>query len=147
MVEKAITEAEGKIGSDIADSQKRFFAIKLLERDAKIGDYFRTVPNVADEINALEAAFDDDVESIITHERYTYISSIIGKCAKKTRKADNMTTSDRIDSIVTTRILALPIFALVMFIVYYVSITTVGGFLTDLVFPENPLFRLPVMRT
>ena len=78
----------------------------------------------------LENAFDDDTESIITNERYVYISSIIGKCVTKGQKG-GMTVSDKIDRIVTNRWLALPIFAVVMFIVYYVSITTVGGFLTD----------------
>lgn len=82
------------------------------------------------EIKQLEDAFDDDTESIITNERYTYISSVIGKCVSKGNKGE-LTTSDKIDKIVTNRWLALPIFAVVMFIVYYVSVTTVGTWATD----------------
>ena len=115
---------------DIPEAQKRFFAIKLLEKDDKIKEQMKSVPDVSAEIKTLEDAFDDDTESIITNERYVYISSIIGKCVTKGQKG-GMTVSDKIDRIVTNRWLALPIFAVVMFIVYYVSITTVGGFLTD----------------
>lgn len=89
------------------------------------------MPDVSAEIKELEDHFDDDTESIITNERYVYISSIIGECLTKAKKGEKLSTSDKIDRIVTNRFLALPIFALVMFIVYYVSITTVGGFLTD----------------
>ena len=96
----------------------------------KIKEQMKSVPDVSAEIKTLEDAFDDDTESIITNERYVYISSIIGKCVTKGQKG-GMTVSDKIDRIVTNRWLALPIFAVVMFIVYYVSITTVGGFLTD----------------
>ena len=129
-VEDAITTVAATLGSDIQEAQKRFFAIKLLEKDDKIKEQMKTVPDVSNEIKALEDAFDDDTESIITNERYVYISSIIGKCVTKGQKG-GMTVSDKIDRIVTNRWLALPIFAVVMFIVYYVSITTVGGFLTD----------------
>lgn len=129
-VEQAIHSVEEKLGSDIREEQKRFFAIKLLERDDKISGQMSQVPDVDTEIKTLEEAFDDDTESIITNERYVYISSIIGECVVKNKKG-NMTVSDRIDQIVTNRILALPIFAAVMFIVYYVSITTVGGWATD----------------
>ena len=90
----------------------------------------KTVPDVENEIKQLEDAFDDDTESIITNERYTYISSVIGKCVSKGNKGE-LTTSDKIDKIVTNRWLALPIFAVVMFIVYYVSVTTVGTWATD----------------
>ena len=130
-VEDAITAVEDKLGSSVAEAQKRFFAIKLLEKDSKISEQLTTLPDVSAEIKALEDKFDDDTESIITNERYTYITSIIGKCVKKAANSEKLTVSDKIDRIVTNRILALPIFALVMFIVYYVSITTVGGFLTD----------------
>ena len=75
----------------------------------------------------LEDEFDDDTESIITNERYTYISSIIGDCVKKAQKKDKLTTSDKIDKVVTNRILALPIFAAIMFLVYYISMVTVGS--------------------
>ena len=129
-VEDAITAVGTMLGMDIPEAQKRFFAIKLLEKDDKIKEQMKSVPDVSTEIKTLEDAFDDDTESIITNERYVYISSIIGKCVTKGQKG-GMTVSDKIDRIVTNRWLALPIFAVVMFIVYYVSITTVGGFLTD----------------
>ena len=129
-VEDAITTVGTMLGMDIPEAQKRFFAIKLLEKDDKIKEQMKQVPDVSNEIKALEDAFDDDTESIITNERYVYISSIIGKCVTKGQKG-GMTVSDKIDRIVTNRWLALPIFAVVMFIVYCVSITTVGGFLTD----------------
>ena len=130
-VENAIATVEDKLGSTVAEEQKRFFAIKLLEKDSKISEQLTTTPDVSAEIKALEDKFDDDTESIITNERYTYITSIIGKCVKKAQGKEKLTISDKIDRVVTNRILALPIFAAVMFIVYYVSITTVGGFLTD----------------
>ena len=129
-VEDAITAVGTMLGMDIPEAQKRFFAIKLLEKDDKIKEQMKSVPDVSAEIKTLEDAFDDDTESIITNERYVYISSIIGKCVTKGQKG-GMPVSDKIDRIVTNRWLALPIFAVVMFIVYYVSITTVGGFLTD----------------
>ncbi len=129
-VENAIRDVEAELGSDIPEEQKRFFAIKLLEKDDKIDAMMSRVPDVSAQINALEEKFDDDTESIITNERYVYISSIIGDCLKKSRKGA-MTTSDKIDQIVTNRWLALPIFAVIMFIVYYVSVTTVGTIVTD----------------
>ena len=130
-VEDTIATVEDKLGSSVPEAQKRFFAIKLLEKDSKISEQLTTTPDVSAEVKALEDKFDDDTESIITNERYTYITSIIGKCVKKAAGSENLTLSDKIDRIVTNRILALPIFAVVMFIVYYVSVTTVGGFLTD----------------
>ena len=129
-VEAAISAVEDKLGLDIVEEQKRFFAIKLLEKDDKIKVLMKNVPDVSAEIETLEKEFDDDTESIITNERYTYISSIISGCfAKKSEK--KLSTSDKIDRIVTNRFLALPIFAVVMFIVYYVSVTTVGTWATD----------------
>ena len=130
-VEDTIATVEDKLGSSVPEAQKRFFAIKLLEKDSKISEQLTTTPDVSAEVKALEDKFDDDTESIITNERYTYITSIIGKCVKKAASSEKLTLSDKIDRIVTNRILALPIFAVVMFIVYYVSVTTVGGFLTD----------------
>ena len=130
-VENCISTVEDKLGSTVAEAQKRFFAIKLIERDSKISDQLSIVPDVSAEISALEEKMDDDTESIITTERYTYITSIIGKCVKKATGKEKLTTSDKIDKIVTNRFAALPIFALIMFVVYYVSVTTVGGFLTD----------------
>ena len=130
-VEDCISTVEDKLGSTVADAQKRFFAIKLIERDSKISDQLSIVPDVSAEISALEEKMDDDTESIITNERYTYITSIIGKCVKKATGKEKLTTSDKIDKFVTNRFAALPIFALIMFVVYYVSVTTVGAFLTD----------------
>ena len=130
-VENCISTVEDKLGSTVAEAQKRFFAIKLIERDSKISDQLSIVPDVSAEISALEEKMDDDTESIITNERYTYITSIIGKCVKKATGKEKLTTSDKIDKFVTNRFAALPIFALIMFVVYYVSVTTVGGFLTD----------------
>ena len=129
-VEKVIEAVESRIGSDVLEEQKRFFAIKLLEKDDKITDQMKKVPDVSAEIAQLEQTMDDDTESIITNERYVYISSIIGDCYRKGSR-EKLTVSDKIDKIVTNRILALPIFAVVMFIVYYVSVTTVGAILTD----------------
>ena len=129
-VEAVIRTVESKLGNDIVNEQKRFFAIKLLEKDDKITDQMKSVPDVSAEIKQLEDKFDDDTESIITNERYVYISSIIGDCITKNKKSA-MTTSDKIDRIVTNRCLALPIFAVVMWFVYYVSVTTVGTFVTD----------------
>ena len=129
-VESAIERVSDKLATQVPEEQKRFFAIKLLEKDDKISTQLKTMPNVDEEISMLEREFDDDTESIITNERYVYISSIIDECCTKNKKK-TMTTSDKIDRIVTNRWAALPIFAVVMFIVYYVSITTVGGFLTD----------------
>ena len=129
-VEDAIKSVEDKLTGTVADAQKRFFAIKLLEKDDKITEQMKSVPDVSAEIKQLEDKFDDDTESIITNERYVYISSIIGDCITKNKK-NAMTTSDKIDRIVTNRWLALPIFAVVMWIVYYVSVSTVGTIVTD----------------
>ena len=133
------------LGSQVPEEQKRFFAIKLLERDDKIVEQLSTVPDVSNEINALEDAFDDDTESIITNERYVYISSVVADSCKK-NGAKKLTTSDKIDRIVTNRWLALPIFAVVMFVVYYVSVSTVGDWATtwanDGVFGDGWLFGI-----
>ena len=129
-VEKYITAAGNKLGADVKEEQKRFFAIKLLEKDDKIIEQMQSKVDVSAEIEDMEKEFDDDTESIITNERYVYISSIIDACYTKNKKR-TMSTSDKIDKWVTNRWLALPIFALVMFIVYYVSVTTVGSILTD----------------
>ena len=130
-VESAITSVENKLGTDVKEEQKRFFAIKLIEKDDKIGQQLTTIPDVSDEIKALEDEFDDDTESIITNERYTYISSIIGDCVKKAQKKDKLTTSDKIDRIITNRILGLPIFALIMWGVYFISMQWIGKMGTD----------------
>ena len=129
-VEHVLDEIEASLGDDIPEAQKRFYAIKLFERDDKIAARMTMVPDVERLIKGAEDAMDDDAESIITNERYTYIASIINGCyVRKNRK--KLSTSDKIDHIVTNRWLALPIFAVVMWIVYYVSVTTVGTWATD----------------
>ena len=130
-VEDAIKAVENKLTGIVAEEQKRFFAIKLIEKDDKIVEQMKSIPDVSYEVKALEDKFDDDTESIITNERYVYISSIIGQCYTKSNTGKKLTTSDKIDRIVTNRWLALPIFAVVMWVVYYVSVTTVGTIVTD----------------
>ncbi|WP_313584846.1 ferrous iron transport protein B [Lacrimispora sp.] len=129
-VESVLDSIEDKLGNEIPEEQKRFFAIKLLEKDNKIQTQMKHVPDVSEEINRIEKEMDDDTESIITNERYVYISSIIHECFTR-NKVEKLTISDKIDRVVTNRFLALPIFALVMFLVYYVSVTTVGTWATD----------------
>ena len=129
-VENYLNEIEGRLGYEIPEEQKRFYAIKLFERDDKIKDAMKNAPDVEDIIARAEKEMDDDAESIITNERYSFIGSIIVDCLKK-NKTQELTTSDKIDRIVTNRWLALPIFAAVMWFVYYVSVTTVGSILTD----------------
>ena len=128
-VESVLDEIETVL-TNVPEEQKRFYAIKLFERDDKIQEQLKQAPDVENIVAAAEKAFDDDAESIITNERYAYISSVIGDCLKKVNK-EKLTTSDKIDRVVTNRWLALPIFAVVMWIVYYVSVTTVGTFVTD----------------
>ncbi len=130
-VEEKIFAVESKIDADVTQEQKRFFAIKLLEKDEMMKALMKTAPDVTEEINALEEQFDDDTESIITNERYTYISSVIKNCVHKSSKGEKLTISDKIDKIVTNRILALPIFAAVMFLVYYIAMSTIGAWCTD----------------
>ena len=131
-VEAVISDVENMLDvaeSAIKNEQKRFVAIKLLENDDKINNISDKLPDVTSQIKILEEKFDDDTESIITNERYVYISSVIEECVTKNKK-EKLTVSDKIDRIVTNRWLALPIFAVVMFIVYYVSVTTVGDIVT-----------------
>lgn len=132
-VEKAVTAVEEKIPGSVPDEEKRWYAVKLLENDSKIGNSVNIGTAAADAAaemrGSLEAAQDDDIESIITNERYVYIKSVVDKAVKL--PADRSTISDKIDRIVTNRILGLPIFILIMFAVYYVSITTVGTMMTD----------------
>ena len=112
----------------------RWYSIKLFERDEKAIEQLKLSPAALEEIEGLrqeaEKEFDDDVESIITHERYVLIADLLKTCYRKQSK-QKLTTSDKIDKIVTNRILALPIFAVVMFLIYYISITTVGTMMTD----------------
>ena len=133
-VEHAVAHIEEAVLHDIPEEQQRWYAIKIFERDEKVLEMLN-IPadkkaHIEQDIAAAEKEMDDDSESIITNERYIYIAGVIKNCLKKKNKG-GMTISDKIDKIVTNRILALPIFAAVMFIVYYVSITTVGGWATD----------------
>lgn len=124
--------------------QRRFFAIKLLEKDEKISvplkKILKKTPDVSAQIQRMEEIFDDDAQSVITNERYEYISSIIGECLVNGGAKQTLSVSDKIDRVVTNRFAALPIFAAVMFLVYYVSVSTVGDFLTgwtnDVLFAE-----------
>lgn len=129
-LEKVLNGIEEKIAGQMPDEQKRFFAIKLLEKDDKIESQLNQVPDISKEIESIENVMDDDTESIITNERYLYISSIMKDCCTRNSHG-KLTVSDRIDRIVTNRFLALPIFAAVMFLVYYISITTFGTWMTD----------------
>ena len=129
-VEAVLEEIERCLGSGIPEEQKRFYAIKLFERDDKITARMNMVPDVEHLIRRTEEALDDDAESIITNERYTYIASIIDGCYRRKHR-QKLSTSDKIDHVVTNRFLALPIFALVMWLVYYVSVSTVGTWATD----------------
>lgn len=132
-VEHVIDNIEKAVLHDISEEQQRWYAIKLFERDNKVyetlGISDMQKSHIEEDIAAAEKEMDDDSESIITNERYIYIANVINGCLQK--KNRGMTVSDKIDKIVTNRILALPIFAAVMFIVYYVSITTVGSWATD----------------
>lgn len=128
--ESIIKRVEERIVGIVPAEQKRFFAVKLLEKDDKIKEQMPSVPDVSADIKEMEAQFDDDTESIITNERYVYISSVIAECVQKNR-TQKLTISDKIDRWVTNRWLALPIFAIVMWLVYYVSVSTVGAFVTD----------------
>ena len=133
-VEHAIAHIEEFLLHDMPEEQQRWYAIKLFERDDKViekmGISADKLSHIEQDIKACEKEMDDDAESIITSERYTYIDSIIHDCLKKKSQA-GMTVSDKIDKIVTNRILALPIFAIIMWFVYYVSVTTVGTWATD----------------
>ena len=122
-------EEEGAI-DQVPEHLQRFYAIKLLENDEKIRESLKNSPDVSDIIARIEKHFDDDTESVITNERYTWISSIMHS-VRTLGNEDGLTTSDKIDRVVTNRFLALPIFAVVMFLVYYISVSTVGTFATD----------------
>ena len=128
-VKEALNKIEVSLPSSVESARRFFYSIKLFERDDKIEASLKTKAD-ASVIEAVEKSMDDDSESIITDARYTYITSIIKDCYKKGSK-EVLTMSDKIDRIVTNRILALPIFALVMWFVYYISVTTVGTFVTD----------------
>lgn len=130
VAEEAISTIEGRLPSSVPASLKRFYAIKLLEKDSKIAAALEGAPDVSDVIAKVEKESDDDTESVIINDRYSYISTIIDHCRSK-NMASQLTTSDKIDRVVTNRILALPIFVVVMFLVYYISVSTVGSIATD----------------
>ena len=132
-VEKAVNEIETLVPANISDENKRWYAVKLLERDEKVREGLNLPVSAQSRIEEiasnLEKAEDDDTESIVTDGRYQYIQKVVSANVK--RSGNKMTVSDKIDRIVTNRILGLPIFILTMFIVYYVSVTTVGTMVTD----------------
>ena len=130
VVEEAISTIEGRLPSSVPTNLKRFYAIKLLEKDSKIAAALEGAPDVSDVVAKVEKESDDDTESVIINYRYSYISTIIDHCRSK-NMASQLTTSDKIDRVVTNRILALPIFVVVMFLVYYISVSTVGTIATD----------------
>ena len=133
-VEHAIAHIEEAVVHNLPEEQQRWYAIKIFERDQKILDSLKIAPSTLDhiekDIKAAEKELDDDSESIITNERYIYIAGIL-KSSYKKQKAGSLSTSDKIDRVVTNRWLGLPIFALVMWLVYYVSMVTVGAAATD----------------
>ncbi len=134
-VEHAIAHIEESIQGNVDESELRWFAIKVFERDEKALEGVNISADVKmhleQHIKECEKEMDDDAESIITNQRYTYIQDLVAKCVNKKRKAGEMSVSDKIDQIVTNRVLALPIFALVMFLVYYIAVTTLGTVVTD----------------
>ena len=132
-VEKAVNEIEGFVPETISQENRRWYAVKLLERDSKVKEGLNLPASAQSRIeeiaSELEKAEDDDTESIVTDGRYQYIQKVVSANVK--RSGNKMTVSDKIDRIVTNRVLGLPIFILTMFIVYYVSVTTVGTMVTD----------------
>ena len=133
-VEHAIAHIEEAAVHDMPAEQQRWYAIKIFERDDKVLEQLKlsesTLSHIERDIKAAEDELDDDAESIITNERYIYIAQLMKGCYKK-KSAGQLSTSDKIDKVVTNRFAALPIFAVIMFIVYFVSVTTVGTWATD----------------
>lgn len=133
-VEHALGHIEEATVHNLPENRQRWYAIKLFERDDKVREQLNLSKSVLDhienDIKLVEQEYDDDAESIITNERYAYIASIIKGCYKK-KQGKKLTTSDKIDRVVTNRFAALPIFAVIMFLVYYISVTTVGTVVTD----------------
>ena len=140
-VEHAIAHIEEAVVHNMPEEQQRWYAIKVFERDEKVLEQLKVpadvMSHVEADIKAAEQELDDDAEAIITNERYVYIASILKGCYKK-KDAGKMSTSDKIDRIVTNRILALPIFVVIMTLVYYISVSTIGGIVTD--FTNDTLF-------
>ena len=133
-VEHALAHIEEAVVHNMPEEQQRWYAIKVFERDDKVLAQLNipkaVLDHVENDIQAVETELDDDAESIITNERYVYIASILKGCYKK-KQTSGMTVSDKIDRVVTNRFAALPIFAAVMVLVYFISVTTVGGWVTD----------------
>ena len=134
VVEHAVAHIEEAAVHNMPEEQQRWYAIKIFERDDKVLQKlkldYETLKNIEKDIMAAEEELDDDAESIITNERYVYIASIMKACYKK-KSAGRLTVSDKIDKVVTNRFAALPIFAVIMFLVYYISVSTVGTIFTD----------------
>lgn len=134
VVEHALAHIEEAAVHDMPAEQQRWYAVKIFERDDKVLEKLKldkaVLNHIEEDIRMAEAELDDDAESIITNERYEYVAAVI-KDAYKKRNAGRLSTSDKIDKIVTNRVLALPIFAAIMFLVYFISVTTVGGWATD----------------
>ncbi len=133
-VEHTIAHIEEAVLHDMPEEQQRWYAIKIFERDEKAMAQLSipkdTLAHIEEDIQKAEEELDDDAESIITNERYVYIAQLMKGCYKR-KHAGKLTTSDKIDKVVTNRFAALPIFAVIMFLVYYISVTTVGGWATD----------------
>ena len=133
-VEHAIAHIEEAAVHGLPEEQQRWYAIKIFERDEKVLEKLKidskVLAHIEEDIKAAEKELDDDAESIITNERYVYIASLMKACYKK-KAAGTLTTSDKIDKVVTNRFLALPIFAVIMFLVYYISVSTIGTIGTD----------------
>ena len=134
-VEHAIAHIEESIQGKVDDRFLRWYAVKLFERDDKVLEELKLDKNLTDHINEhikdCEKEMDDDAESIITNQRYAYINTVVSSAVKKKERRDNLTVSDKIDQIVTNRFLALPIFAVIMCVVYYVAVSSLGGIVTD----------------
>ena len=132
-LEDAVSAAAEVLPSSIDANKKRWYAVKFLEKDSKVAESVKLTDSAAKKIEelraGLEKSHDDDMESIVTDERYRFIQKIVGTTVKKGK--DKLTTSDKIDKIVTNRILGIPIFIAVMFVVYYISVTTIGTIVTD----------------
>ncbi|MBO5298750.1 MAG: ferrous iron transporter B, partial [Clostridia bacterium] len=140
-VEHALAHIEEAAVHDMPAEQQRWYAVKIFERDEKVLEKLKLskekLSHIEEDIKHVEEEFDDDAESIITNERYNYIAAFLKNCYKK-KNAGRLTVSDKIDKVVTNRILALPIFAVIMFLVYFISVTTVGTWVTD--FTNDGLF-------
>lgn len=136
-IEESLRQIEDCI-LDVPNEIKRFYAIKLFERDEKLSPIIKCSGNIEVLISKIESKYEDDSESIITNERYNFISQVVDKCQKKNKAHEKLSVSDKIDKIVTNKWLGLPIFAIIMFLVYFISVTTVGAIVTD--FTNDTLF-------